>query len=154
MLGGEQEAWLFRNLAASNATWTVLGQQVPTYTVDARSRNPDWLLSMDKWDGYSEARRRLYERLQRTPNPVILSGDVHAHFGADLKADYLNPRSRTIGVELTNSSITTTGDGSDVQNGWDRIRSDNPHLMFHSNRRGYIACTATRSALQSGLQGR
>ena len=71
---------------------------------------------MDKWDGYAAARERLYARLQETkaPNPIVLSGDVHVHYGADLKLDFANPQSATVGVEFTNTSITSGGDGGDV----------------------------------------
>jgi alkaline phosphatase D len=79
----------------------------------------------------------------------VLSGDVHAHFGADLKSDFADPRSQTCGVEFTNSSITTGGDGSEVSGAWERIRQSNPHLKFHSNRRGYVACTATQSTMRA-----
>jgi alkaline phosphatase D len=50
---------------------------------------------MDKWDGYVPARNRLYSRLLETkaPNPIVLSGDVHQHLGADLKRDFTDPRS-------------------------------------------------------------
>jgi alkaline phosphatase D len=103
---------------------------------------------MDKWDGYVAARQRLYKRLVETkaPNPIVLSGDVHQHYGADLKLDFTNPRSAAIGVEFTNSAISTTGDGSDVSSAWEPTRGDNPHIRYHSNRRGYIACTATPRA--------
>jgi len=49
---------------------------------------------MDRWDGYVAARQRLYHRLLETkaPNPIVLSGDVHQHYGADLKMDFMNPR--------------------------------------------------------------
>ena len=100
---------------------------------------------MDKWDGYAASRQRLYARLQETkaPNPIVLSGDVHVHYGADLKMDYTNPKSEIVGVELTNSSATSGGDGAEVSGNWDAIARDNPHIKYHSARRGYIACTAT-----------
>jgi alkaline phosphatase D len=109
---------------------------------------------MDKWDGYVAARQRLYARLQETraPNPIVLSGDVHTHFGADLKMDFTNPRSATVGVEFTNTAITSTGDGSDVAPTWDATKGDNPHIKYHSARRGYIACTATPSSMRADFK--
>jgi alkaline phosphatase D len=109
---------------------------------------------MDKWDGYAASRDRLYARLKETraPNPIVLSGDVHVHYGADLKADYANPRSPILGVELTNSSITSNGDGSEVNGDWSRVKPDNPHIKFHSARRGYISCTATPQALRADFK--
>jgi alkaline phosphatase D len=109
---------------------------------------------MDKWDGYAASRQRLYARLRETraANPIVLSGDVHVHYGADLRADYNDPKSEIVGVELTNTSATSGGDGSDVSGNWNAIRPDNPHIKYHSARRGYIACTATPKTLQADFK--
>ena len=151
MLGPQQEKWLFDGLPSARATWTVLGQQVPTFARDAVATNPQSRFSMDKWDGYTAARDRLYARLKETraPNPIVLSGDVHVHYGADLKMDYRDPRSETVGVEFTNTSVSSGGDGAEVSAGWESIRRDNPHIKFHSARRGYVACTATPSSMRA-----
>jgi alkaline phosphatase D len=154
MMGDEQEKWLSDNLARPMGRWTVIGQQVPTFAQDMAKTRPDGRFSMDKWDGYVAARKRLYDKLQETkaPNPIVLSGDVHMHFGADLKTDFTNPRSATVGVEFTNSSITSIGDGWDVAPGWEQTRGDNPHIKYHSARRGYIACTATPSRMRADFK--
>jgi alkaline phosphatase D len=151
MLGPEQEKWLFDGLPSARATWTVLGQQVPTFARDAVATNPQSRFSMDKWDGYTAARDRLYARLKETraPNPIVLSGDVHVHYGADLKMDFRDPGSETIGVEFTNTSVSSGGDGAEVSAGWESIRRDNPHIKYHSARRGYVACTATPSSMRA-----
>jgi alkaline phosphatase D len=154
MLGAEQEKWLFDQLGTMKATWTVLGQQVPTFARDAAAFNPQGRFSMDKWDGYTAARQRLYERLEETraPNPIVLSGDVHVHYAADLKMDFRSETSKAIGVELTNSSITSGSDGAEVAANWEAIRGANPHIKYHSARRGYIACTATPTELQADFK--
>jgi alkaline phosphatase D len=154
MMGDVQEQWLFDNLASVKAKWTVIGQQVYSFAYDRKGDDPDGRFSMDKWDGYVPARQRLYARLQETraPNPIVLSGDVHSHYGADLKTDFTNPRSPTVGVEFTNSSVTTTGDGSEVGPTWEATRADNPHIHYHSNRRGYIACTASPSRMRADFK--
>ncbi len=154
ILGAEQERWLFENLGSVEARWTILGQQVPTYARDFSQANPARQFSMDKWDGYVASRQRLYERLKDTeaPNPIVLSGDVHQHYGADLKLDFTNPESETIGVELTNSSITSGGDGGEVVGNWEAIRLDNPHITYHSGRRGYIDCVATQDTLRADFK--
>jgi len=154
MLGAEQERWLFKNLATPQGTWTVLGQQVPTFAHDLVSVNPNGRFWMDVWDGYPAARRRLYSRLQEThaPNPILLSGDVHMHYGADLKLDFADPRSATVGVEFTNTSISSGGDGSDVSADWEKMKPDNPHIKYHSARRGYIACTATPKTMTADFK--
>jgi alkaline phosphatase D len=154
ILGTAQESWLFDQIATAKATWTVIGQQVPTFARDMVRANPNAQFSMDKWDGYAASRQRLYTRLRETkaPNPIVLSGDVHTHFGADLKIDFANPRSETVGVEFTNTSLTSGGDGADVSATWEQIRPDNPHIKYHSARRGYIACTATRTQMRADFR--
>lgn len=154
MLGDEQERWLFEHLATVRARWTVLGQQVPTFARDNLEASPSGQFAMDKWDGYVVARQRLYARLRETraPNPLVLSGDVHLHYGADLKLDFTDPASETIGAEFTNTSISSAGDGGDVAPNWEATRADNPHIKYHSGRRGYIDCTATPSTLRADFK--
>ena len=134
-----------RAAGKARATWTVLGQQVPTFARDNLRAAPNGRYSMDKWDGYVASRHRLYARLKETkaPNPIVLSGDVHVHYGADLKTGFRQSEVGTVGVEFTNTSITSGGDGADVAATWERVRGDNPHIKYHSARRGYVACTAT-----------
>jgi alkaline phosphatase D len=154
ILGSAQEQWLFEQLGTVKATWTVLGQQVPTFARDNRAAAPNNRYSMDKWDGYVASRERLYARLKETkaPNPIVLSGDVHLHYGADLKIDFANPKSETVGVEFTNTSVSSGADGADVSATWERIRGDNPHIKYHSARRGYISCTATPAAMRADFK--
>ena len=154
ILGTEQERWLFEQLETVKATWTVIGQQVPTFARNMVRAAPHAQFSMDKWDGYAASRQRLYAHLRdtRAPNPVVLSGDVHMHYGADLKMDFADLRSETVGVEFTNTSVTSGGDGADVSATWEQIRPDNPHIRYHSARRGYIACTATPAHLRADFK--
>lgn len=154
MLGEAQERWLFEQLGRGGATWTVLGQQVPTFARDYQGTAPGARFQMDKWDGYTSARDRLFGRLveTRAANPIVLSGDVHVHYAADLRRDFARPDSPIVGVELTNSSITSNGDGAEQAGGWDVLQRHNPHLRFHSARRGYIVCTATPERMQADFQ--
>lgn len=151
MLGADQERWLFDNLASAKATWTVLSQQVPIFMRDNLAATPDAQFSMDKWDAYTVARQRLMNRLQETraPNPVALSGDVHLAYAAELKMDYRDPDSATVGIEFTGTSITSGGDGSDVTATWDSVKGDNPHIKYHSARRGYTAFVTTASEMRA-----
>ena len=121
---------------------------------DASGANPQAQYSMDKWDGYVASRQRLYARLKETkaPNPIVLSGDVHVHYGADLKLDFENPQSETVGVEFTNTSVTSGADGADVSATWEQMRGDNPHIKYHSARRGYVACTATPKTMRADFK--
>src|SRR5205823_5113239 len=80
--------WLDDGLAASNARWNVLLQQtlfVPSGTLRDDGKRQHWT---DDWDGYPAARERLVRSLvERKPaNPVIVGGDVHAMYAADVHA--------------------------------------------------------------------
>jgi alkaline phosphatase D len=154
ILGADQERWLFDTLRHAKARWTVIGQQVPTFPIDTAVVNPAGRFEMDQWEGYLAARDRLYRRLRemQVPNPVVLSGDVHVHFAAELRLDYRDPTSAAIGVELTNTSVSSGGDGANVAGNWERIRGDNPHIRYHSSRRGYIVCTASPDVLRADFK--
>ena len=109
---------------------------------------------MDVWDGYPAARQRLYSRIMETKvaNPIVISGDVHVHYGADLKMDFTNPRSETVATEFTNTSISAAGDGAEVSGNWEALRGANPHIHYHSARRGYVACTATPAQMRADFK--
>jgi alkaline phosphatase D len=145
VLGSGQERWLDEQLARSRATWTVLGQQVPIYMIDLDGRTKDRSLIMDKWDGYQSARDRLNISLKGhgLRNAVALSGDMHHHCAAELKESYDDPASATLGVEFTNTSISSNGDGSEVAEAWEGMKADNPHIKYHSARRGYVSFEVT-----------
>ena len=91
-------------------------------------------------------------RRRRPPNPIVLSGDVHLHYGADLKLDFVNPASATVGVEFTNTSVTSGGDGAEVAATWEQVRPRQPAHQVPQRRRGYIACTATPSLMRADFK--
>jgi alkaline phosphatase D len=154
MLGSEQERWLFDQLGRVRAQWTVLGQQVPLFARDLGPDSASGRVSTDKWDGYPVARDRLVARLveTRASNPIVLSGDVHVHFGADLKRDFSRPESATIGSEFTNTSATSGGDGADVSANWKVVGPINPHIKYHSARRGYVSCLVTQTTFRADFK--
>jgi alkaline phosphatase D len=142
--GGTQETWLLDGLNQHLGTWDIIGQQV----FFARRFNADGA-SMDSWDGYRASRARVQQgwRDRQTRNPVVLTGDVHRAWANDLKADYANPNSATIGTELVCTSISSGGDGDASTAVPDQ--STNPHLKFYSNRRGYVRATIGQTQLRA-----
>jgi alkaline phosphatase D len=93
------------------------------------------VLNVDAWDGYPAAQARLYDALARTPNPVVLTGDVHAAFALDVTPE---PGDRPIGVELATTSISSGGDGADLAPTGQTFLAANPHLHYANQRRGYL----------------
>ncbi|BCJ43559.1 alkaline phosphatase [Actinoplanes ianthinogenes] len=146
--GAEQEAWLLDGFHRSAARWDILGQQVFFGQRD-NNAGPQKVLSMDSWDGYQASRQRITQGWvdARVRNPVVLTGDVHAHWADELKLDYDDPTSRTVGTELVCSSITSTGDGADVPSGTHLWAAWNPHLKFYNNQRGYVRTRITPDSL-------
>ena len=147
LLGPAQESWLFAQLRSSPARWNVVAQQV--MMAPLQNWNTDGLSthSMDTWDGYPVARQRVLDTLAsgEVRNPVVLTGDIHSSWVADLHAD--GPDSPVVGTELVCSSITTNGDGSDVNPDEDGLPAWNPHLRYHEKRRGYVTCDLTPDRL-------
>ncbi|MDG4780214.1 alkaline phosphatase D family protein [Micromonospora sp. WMMD961] len=148
LTGATQEAWLLDGLAQRYGTWDILGQQV----FFAQQLDANGAASMDAWDGYRASRSRIQTGWQQrgVRNPLVLTGDVHRSWANDLKADYANLSSATIGTELVCTSISSTGNGSGsttVPNA-----AANPHLKFYSDRRGYVRTTISRSQVRADFR--
>ena len=148
--GDEQEAWLVDGLRRSRSRWNVLGQQVFFSQVDftpgaGRGFNPD------AWDGYTGSRDRIVQGMidGRTRNPVVLTGDVHANWAANVKERFDDPSSRTIATELVTTSITSGGDGSEVRADTATTLAENPHVQYYNNRRGYVRTTITAREMRA-----
>ena len=145
MLGDAQERWLEGNLRQSRAQWNALANQVMLAQL-TRGTPEGPVYSMDKWDGYVAARARLLRILSDTPpsNPIVITGDIHSNWVADIKADFDNPASATVASEFVGTSMTSGGDGADgtVEN----VQSLNPHVKFFNARRGYVRTEVTPAA--------
>lgn len=150
MTGAKQEQWLLEGLARSQAQWNVMAQQTIMAELDFQA-GPGEAYNMDNWGGYVPARDRLLSFLgdRKPSNPVVITGDIHATFVNDLKLNFQDPNSPTVGTEFVGTSIST-GKGNN-----DTIESalpDNPHIKFYNGRqRGYVLCDLNRERWQSDL---
>jgi len=106
---------------------------------------------MDAWDGYTANRQRVIDFIEKKKldNVIVLTGDVHANWASNLYADFANLNSRIIGAEFIGTSITSGGDGADKRADTDKILSQNPHLTFFNDYRGYVRCTVTPDVWQA-----
>lgn len=142
MMDAVQEKWLMAGLRSSRARWNVLANQVMmAQNRDTRSNAETF--SMDKWDGYIESRHRLMNFFAevRPSNPVVITGDIHSNWVADLKLDFDNASSAAVASEFVGTSISSGGDGNDAPR--DDISAANPHIKFYNARRGYVRVSAT-----------
>jgi len=143
VLGPEQERWLDDALAGSRAAWNVIAQNVMMMTLAEGTVESPRFYS-DAWAGYPPARERLFAALlrHRTPNPVVLTGDIHSFWVNELA----NAAGRPVGVELVTSSIaTTTYDKS-------ATLPLNPAAKFHDGKHnGYVRCELSRQRLRTDI---
>ncbi|GLZ76095.1 alkaline phosphatase [Actinorhabdospora filicis] len=148
--GPEQEAWLLDGFHRSDARWDVLGQQV-FFAQRDQTAGPVKKTSMDAWDGYTASRRRITQGWldAGVRNPVVLTGDVHSHWAADLKLDYDDPTSRTVGSELVCTSITSGGDGKDTNPTDNAQLKINPHVKFYNNQRGWVSAKVSQTEINA-----
>ncbi|RBQ14592.1 alkaline phosphatase [Spongiactinospora rosea] len=151
--GAAQEEWLLRGFHHSRAHWDILGQQV-FFAQRDNNAGPLKVTSQDAWDGYVASRERITRGWveAKVRNPVVLTGDVHAHWASDLKLDYDDPTSATVGSELVASSITSGGDGSDSDPAAHPFLKINPHLRFFNDQRGYVTTKITRSEISADFR--
>ena len=151
LLGEAQKSWLFDSLATADTTWNVLAQQIMMASLRSRSDSGEELWPMDIWDGYPYERQALLEHMAAvaTPNPVVLTGDIHSNWAADLKLDFDDQNSKTVGSEFVGTSITSGGYGADITAYGQGLLSNNPHVKFFNGQRGYISATVTPSLWRS-----
>ncbi|GAA4096902.1 alkaline phosphatase D family protein [Actinomadura miaoliensis] len=151
--GPRQEQWLLDGFRRSTARWDVIGQQV-FFAQRDNNAGPAKVTSMDAWDGYVASRGRITQGWidAKVRNPVVLTGDVHAHWASELKVDYDDPASKTVGAELVCSSITSGGDGADSDPAAHPFLKINPHLKFYNNQRGYVMTRIGKDELRADFK--
>lgn len=154
IISDTQRTWLANGLRASPAKWKLIGQGV--MVAPARSgknfEGEDIFFNPDQWDGYKPARDRLLNAIagSGSRNTVVLTGDIHSSWGAELPRDPYgsgyDPDSGngSLAVEFVGTSVTSPGfedpDGQ-LSAG---LRALNPHLKYvELTRRGYLLLDVT-----------
>ncbi|MFJ8545264.1 alkaline phosphatase D family protein [Streptomyces sp. NPDC093586] len=139
LTGAAQEKWLIDGWRNSTALWNVMPQQV-CFSQRRFDVTADAALSMDAWDGYRASRDRVVAgaKAAGADNWLILTGDVHVAYAFDVKDDFDDPSSRTLGTEVTCTSVASGRDGVEQPANWDTYMRANPHLKFYDGRRGYV----------------
>jgi alkaline phosphatase D len=149
IMGAQQERWLLDELARPVSTWDVLGQQVFFAQRDLDGDSTTCRdLTTDSWDGYAASRRRITQGWvdRKVRNLVVLTGDVHRHWAAELHVDYA-AGGRPVGTEFVGSAISSVGDPVPPDTG--RM----PHVRYIGNQRGYVRCTLTPERLLGEWMG-
>jgi alkaline phosphatase D len=150
MLGERQEAWAFAELSASQARWNLLAQGTLMAHLNEEPP-PGHRYWTDAWNGYPVARQRLMSFLaeRRIPNPVVLSGDIHAFVVSGLHQKPSDLESPVVAPEFVTTSISSDGV---PQRYLDTARALNPNLLVAtSEHRGYVLLDLTPRELRADL---
>ena len=151
LLGEAQERWLAEGWDLKRR-WNLLAQQTLMARFDWKdpALDPTWWT--DGWDGYAPSRKRLLGtvRERAVPNVVVLGGDVHSHYVADLKADFDDPKSPVVASEFCGTSISSL---SMAQSRIDAALRFNPHVHYgRSDQRGYMRFSLAERELKAQLR--
>ena len=153
LLGSQQESWLNGAFAqAQRGSWNVVAQQTLFGQRDIKPGAGERLLN-DGWDGYPAARQRLLDSVSKNDlrQFVMLGGDVHENWVGNVKADYANPASPSLGAEFCGTSITSR---ANARSRPAEALAENPHFVYANNeRRGYGVVEFTPERVQTTLRG-
>jgi alkaline phosphatase D len=155
MTGAVQEDWLLDGLRRSKSRWNVIAQQVMMAAVDF---GPGLALfdpqaaglqirNADAWDGYVASRNRLLGGVldEKIANLIVLTGDIHSSWVAELKADFTNPLSPIVGTEFVGTSISSNFPPEFIPIIEGALLDPaNAHVKFFDGAfRGYVRCSVT-----------
>jgi len=167
LLGASEEDWLSGRLRSTPAKWKMLGQGVMFAQLKAPGSNQAtdpgmYFINSDQWDGYEPARNRIYSVLKgdashaAVNNVVVLTGDIHSSWAADLNPNPYNADlasggyNKTTGegslaVEFVGTSISSPGIDSDTSGAIaGGLKYYNPHFKYiNLTRRGYMLIDVT-----------
>lgn len=164
LLGNSEESWLIDRLRTTPAQWKLLGQGVMFAQLKAPGANQAtdpglYFINSDQWDGYEPARNRIFAGIQgdaahpRVDNVVVLTGDIHSSWAADLNPNPYSPASYdkasgagSLAVEFVGTSVTSPGIDTDTTGAIaGAIRAYNPHFKYvQLTRRGYLLMDVNR----------
>ncbi|MGZ5216497.1 MAG: alkaline phosphatase D family protein [Caldimonas sp.] len=151
LLGFEQERWLADGWDLTRP-WNLLAQQTLMARFSWQDPAQGGRYWNDGWNGYAASRDRLLGVVaeKKVPGVVVLGGDVHSNYVADLKADFDDPRSPVVASEFCGTSITSL---SLAQSRVDAALPFNPHIhLGRSDQRGYMSFELDPKQLRVRLQ--
>ncbi len=146
LLGADQEAWLADALKSSTATWKLLAQQVMFMQLPLGFAS---FAGGDSWDSYPACRQRVYDTITQNgvSNVVVLTGDIHMSFAAELAPDLATYDPATgagaVAVELVGPAVSSPGAPFPIE-------FEGPHIRWaESSRRGYVLLDLTPERLEA-----
>ncbi|MEO3869627.1 alkaline phosphatase D family protein [Nonomuraea sp. B12E4] len=148
--GEAQMSWLLDGLSESEARWNVIANQVMLAEQRTTLTNPPGL-NVDAWDGFPEDRQRLFDGIveREVEGVCVVTGDTHTNYANDLKLNFDDMNSRTVGVEFVGTSISSGRDGFDTSPQLELQLQANPHSKFENGQRGYVTFDVNRDEIRA-----
>ena len=100
------------------------------------------------------ARDRLFAAIEeaKLANVVALCGDIHQNWAGELKKNFADEKSATLGVEFVATSISSVGDGFDINDTYQALLQQQPYVKFFNSQRGYVRHVVTPARWQADFQ--
>lgn len=147
LLGVDQRTWLGDSLGGSKAVWDVIGQQVVFAPLPFGGN-----FNTDQWDGYPQERERVWDLLKGRPNPVVVTGDIHASGAARLHDVLDDVATERIGTELVGTSVSTTFNPALVEPA-EALVGGLPYIDYvNAGERGYVVVDLTAQAMRADFK--
>ena len=107
MLGAREGGFLDARLAASNARWKVIANEVPVTPIQLVQA----FVGPDDWAGYTQARTALLQTIQKRPehDVVFVTGDIHTFVTSSVPVSLNDPT--PVAPEFVGGSFTSFGFG-------------------------------------------
>ena len=107
MLGAREGGFLDARLAASNARWKVIANEVPITPIQLVQA----FVGPDDWAGYTQARTALLQTIQQRPehDVVFVTGDIHTFVTSSVPVSLNDPT--PVAPEFVGGSFTSFGFG-------------------------------------------
>jgi alkaline phosphatase D len=173
MLGAAQRDWLISALKASDARWKLWGSalMVAQMALDLRgiadvppTFQNIYYFKTDQWDGFRSERAQILAALADVENLVVLSGDLHGFYAAEVRVDPDDLEAEPVAAEFTvagissislveqvtavvagNPLLAATGLGAVVPMFDEVLQATCPHFV-HARSDGYGAAVVTVEA--------
>lgn len=148
--GAAQMKWLLDGLGSSRSRWNLIANQVMMAENRTTLADPP-PVNMDAWDGYTADRQKLFNGIvdRNVDGVFVITGDTHTNYACDLKQNFDDMNSPTVGVEFVGTSISSAADGSDTNAGLELSLQANPYIKFDNFQRGYVTCEVSHDQVRA-----
>lgn len=133
MLGARQERWFDDRMMSPTAHWSIIAQPTLLSERDLEP-GPSERFGTDGWDHHHASRDRLLQTIRRgqVRNPLVIGGDLHVFYAADIHAP---DDGAVVASEFVTGSITSNPPSPQSL---EAVLAENPHIKYGNARRhGY-----------------